>query len=420
MQLSKYISERIVFSSQRAFTKVLVGIAVASVALSMAVMIVSMAVITGFNASITNKIFGFWGHIHITDLQVSRSYEPVPIMRNPTLVNEVKALKSSDWNPESIEETKSIRQIQTFAFLPTIIKSKQEIEGLVLKGIGDDFDETLIDQYIEEGRIPNINAEEPQREILLSVQTANRIQANVGDNVIMIFVNGNAETKRRFKICGLYKTGLEEYDIKFALIDIRNIQNLLGWSSDQIAGYEIFTSHPEELSQIADYLYESVIPNDLYAETIREKFPSIFDWLDLQRINEQIIIALMLLVCIINMATIILIVILERSQMIGLLKSLGAKNKQIRAIFLRYAFWILVAGLVIGNGVGLFFCWLQKNYPFIHLDEENYYVDVAPIAVKWVHVLGINLMSIIVVLLCMWLPTLVASKIKPVKVLKFN
>ena len=420
MQLSKYISERIVFSSQRAFTKVLVGIAVASVALSMAVMIVSMAVITGFNESITNKIFGFWGHIHITDLQVSRSYEPVPINRNPSLVDEVKILKTSDWNPESSEDVKSIRQIQSFAFLPTIIKSKQEIEGLVLKGIGSDFDETLIEQYIEEGSIPNVNAEVEEREILLSVQTANRIQAKVGDNVIMIFVNGIKETKRRFKICGLYKTGLEEYDIKFALIDIRNIQNLLGWTSDQIAGYEIFTTHPSELPQIADYLYESVIPNDLYAETIREKFPSIFDWLDLQKINEQIIIALMLLVCVINMATIILIVILERSQMIGLLKSLGAKNKSIRAIFLRYAFWILVAGLVIGNGVGLLFCWLQKNYPFIHLDEENYYVDVAPIAVKWTHVIGINLMSIIVVLLCMWLPTLVASRIKPVKVLKFN
>lgn len=420
MQLSKYISDRIVFSSQRAFTKVLVGIAVASVALSMAVMIVSMAVITGFNESITNKIFGFWGHIHITDLQVSRSYEPVPIYRNEDLVNEVKQLKSSDWNTESTDDVKSIRQIQAFAFLPTIIKSKEEIEGLVLKGIGTDFDETLISEYIEQGSVPNVNTAEAEREIMLSVQTANRIQAGVGDNVIMIFVNGSAETKRRFKISGLYKTGLEEYDVKFALIDIRNIQDLLGWTTDQIAGYEIFTTHPEELPLIADYLYESVIPTDLYAETIREKFPSIFDWLDLQRINEQIIIALMLLVCIINMATIILIVILERSQMIGLLKSLGAKNKMIRAIFLRYAFWILVAGLVIGNTVGLLFCWLQKTYPFIHLDEENYYVDVAPIAVKWSHVIGINLMSILVVLLCMWLPTLVASRIRPVKVLKFN
>lgn len=420
MQISKFISNRIVFSSQRAFTKVLVWIAISSVALSLAVMIVSMAVIVGFNESISNKVFGFWGHIHITDLQVSRSYEPVPVERNQSLIDEIYDVSQSDWDPESSNTEPSVKHIQSFAFLPTIVNSKEELEGLVLKGIGHDYDKSIIDQYIKQGKIPSVTSDSLGREIMLSVQTANRVQVNVGDPVVLIFVNGDKQTKRRFTVSGLYRTGLEEYDIKFAIVDIRNVQALLGWTENQIAGYELYTDDTEYLPQIADHIYENTIPNDLYVETIQEKFPSIFDWLALQRINEQIIIALMLLVCIINMATIILIVILERSRMIGLLKSLGATNASIRGIFLRYALWILVAGIVIGNIVGLAFCWIQKHYPFIHLDEENYYVSVAPIAVKWWHVLSINGIAIVIVLICMWLPTLVASRISPVKVLKFN
>lgn len=420
MQISKFISDRIVFSSQRAFTKVLVWIAITSVALSLAVMIVSMAVITGFNESVKSKIFGFWGHIHVTDMEVSRSYEPVPIEKNPELVKEILAVTDLDWDEDSNESTQSISHVQSFAFLPAIINSKEELEGIVLKGISDDYDESIIEQYIQEGRIPVITSDTVGRDLMLSVQTANRIKVKVGDPVILIFVNGDRQTKRRFNVSGLYKTGLEEYDIKFAIVDIRNLQTLLNWSVTQIAGYELFTKNTDQLPAVADYIYDNIIPNDLFAETIQEKFPSIFDWLALQKINEQIIIGLMLLVCIINMATIILIVILERSQMIGLLKSIGATNRSIRRIFIRYAFWILVAGLVIGNAIALAFCWVQKNYPFIHLDEENYYVSVAPIMVKWWHVFGINGMTIIIVLMCMWLPTLVASRISPVKVLKFN
>lgn len=420
MNIAKFISNRIVFSSQRAFTKVLVGIAVASVALSIAVMIVSMAVITGFNESIQDKMFGFWGHIHVNDLQMSRSYEPVPIDRDQSLIDQLTAVKQSDWDAESDEETLSIEHVQSFAFLPAIINSKEELEGIVLKGITHDYDESIIGQYIREGEMPDVTGDSIGRDIMLSVQTANRVKVQIGDPIILIFVNGDRQTKRRFKVSGLYRTGMEEYDIKFAIVDLRNLQSLLGWSPDEIAGYEIFTHDTAQLPQIADHIYENIIPSHLYAETIQEKFPSIFDWLALQKINEQLIIFLMLLVCIINMATIILIVILERSRMIGLLKSLGATNASIRSIFIRYAFWILIAGLVLGNLIGLVFCWVQTQFPFIHLDEENYYVSVAPIAVRWWHVIGINGMAILIVLLCMWLPTIVASRISPVKVLKFN
>ncbi len=419
MQISRFIAQQLVFSPKKSFTKVLVGIAIASIALSVAIMITTMAIITGFKETITDKIFGFWGHVHITDLQVSRSYEPVPIAYNADLVQDIKTIQIGDLE-DSEDTTACIAHVQSFAFLPAIIKSKAEIEGIILKGINTDFNANSLDQYILEGSLPNLQDSIPSRDILISKQTANRVGVNSGDKIVLIFFRGESQIKKAFTVSGIYRTGLEEYDVKFALVDIRTVQQVLGWQEHEIAGYEIYTQDTEYLVPIADHIYNDIIGSNLYAETIREKFPAIFNWLDLQKVNEKVILLLMLIVCVINMSTIVLIVILERARMIGILKSLGAKDQSIRSIFLRFSFWIVCIGLVIGNIVGIGICLIQEYYPFIHLDQENYYVSIAPVTLKALHIIGINVLSIIVVVACMLLPTIVASRISPVKVLKFD
>ena len=419
MQISRFIAQQLVFSPKKSFTKVLVGIAIASIALSVAIMITTMAIITGFKETITDKIFGFWGHVHITDLQVSRSYEPVPIAYDADLVQDIKTIQIGELE-DSEDTTACIAHVQSFAFLPAIIKSKAEIEGIILKGINTDFNANSMDQYILEGSLPNLQDSIPSRDILISKQTANRVGVNSGDKIVLIFFRGESQIKKAFTVSGIYRTGLEEYDVKFALVDIRTVQQVLGWQEHEIAGYEIYTQDTEYLVPIADHIYNDIIGSNLYAETIREKFPAIFNWLDLQKVNEKVILLLMLIVCVINMSTIVLIVILERARMIGILKSLGAKDQSIRSIFLRFSFWIVCIGLVIGNIVGIGICLIQEYYPFIHLDQENYYVSIAPVTLKALHIIGINVLSIIVVVACMLLPTIVASRISPVKVLKFD
>ncbi len=419
MQIAQFIAERLVFRPQKSFTRILIGIAITSVALSTSVMLGSMGVISGFKKTITEKIFGFWGHIHITDLHITRSYEAKPIEYDEQLVNAIQELTSADVREEG-NQAPIINHVQSFVFVPGIIQTKAEIEGLVLKGIGDDFDFSILQSYMRSGDFPDTSSEEIGREILISQQTANRVGVDVGDKVILRFFRDDDQIKRAFKVCGIFRTGLEEYDVKFALVDIRNVQNILGWSPNQIAGYEIFTKETDDLPAIANHLYDNVIGNRLYCETIQEKFPTIFNWLDLQKINEKVIVGLMLLVCIINMATIVLIVILERSRMVGILKALGTQNKAIRGIFLRYSLWITGFGLLIGNILGLGFCFVQKYFPFITLDEKNYYVSEAPIYIQWWQVIGVNILTILLIFVCMLLPSLVASRITPIKVLKFD
>lgn len=419
MQISSFIAQKLVFSPQKSFTKILVGIAIASIALSVAIMITTMAIITGFKETITEKIFGFWGHVHITDLQVSRSYEPVPIQIDAALIKKIQGIQIKDLY-DSSDTTHCIDHIQSFAFLPAIIKSKEEIEGIVLKGISTDFNTKSMSQYLMEGKLPNTADENASRDILISKQTANRVGVSLGDKIVLVFFRGDKQIKKAFEVSGIFRTGLEEYDIKFALVDIRMVQEVLDWNEDEIAGYEIYTADTDYLVAIADHIYNDIIGSNLYAETIKEKFPAIFNWLDLQKINEKVILMLMLIVCVINMSTIVLIVILERARMIGILKSLGAKDHSIRSIFLRFSFWIVLIGLIIGNIAGIGICLIQKCYPFIYLDQENYYVSIAPVTLKALHIIGINLLSIVVVVACMLLPTIVASRISPVKVLKFD
>jgi lipoprotein-releasing system permease protein len=234
------------------------------------------------------------------------------------------------------------------------------------------------------------------------------------------FVQNNAQEQRLFQIVGIYKTGLEEYDKKFALVDIQPIQKLLGWSSNQIAGYEVFVDDIRDLNRMNNFIYNELISNQYSAQTIRQEQPSIFEWLDLQDVNEKVILGLMLLVGIINMVTALLILILERTNMIGTLKSLGSSNWSIQRIFLYYGAIIICIGLLIGNVVGIGLAFLEQKFKFIKLSEADYYLSYAPIKFDIFTILSLNLGTLIITTLFLLLPTLLVLSISPVKAIQFK
>jgi lipoprotein-releasing system permease protein len=426
MNLPFFIARRIAFSGGKSFSKLIIRIAVVAVALSVAVMIASSALISGFKSEIGRKIFEFWGHIHISDTAYSLSFEPQPIDLKQDFYPSLDTVKSispailqqMDWHGKPPHG--GIRHIQVFAHKPGIIRTKTAMEGILLKGIGKDFDWGNLKPYLLEGRPISLSDTAFSREIIISRQTADRLQVGVGDKFIVHFVKDRDQTRRMFQVCGIYKTGLEEYDRKFALCDIRQVQNLLGWEENQVAGFELWLDDLRDLELYNQYIYQEVLPENLLSVSIRDKFPSIFEWLELQDLNEIVILVLMLTVAIINMITALLVLVLERSTMIGILKALGAENMRIRKIFLYQAAVITLNGMLFGNLIGLGFCWLQDRFHLIRLNEADYYLSYAPVRVEWLSVLGINAGTLVITLVFLLLPSLVVSGIAPVRAIRFK
>ena len=428
MNFPFFIAKRVAGSGQKSFARLIIRIAIAAVALSITVMILATSLIKGFKSEISGKMFGFWGHIHITSIQQTTTFEPIPISRNQPFLSRLKDVKNvpiaepdfSDKIRQKKVTNGGVRHVQVYATKAGIIKTKDNFEGIVLKGIGDDFDWSFVEQNLIEGRKINLCSTDSCHDILISQSTANRLDIKTGAKFIVHFVQNNVQEQRLFQVCGIYKTGLEEYDKKFALVDIAHIQNLLGWKEDQIAGFEVFTDDLKDLETIQSYIYTELIPNYLSSQTIRSEEPAIFDWLDLQDVNETVILILMLVVSIINMVTALLILILERTNMIGTLKSLGTTNWRVQQIFLYYGALIIVVGLVIGNIVGLGLGWLEQKFKFIHLSEVDYYLSYAPIHFDFWTILALNIGTLIITTLFLLLPTFMILSITPVKAIRFK
>jgi len=277
-------------------------------------------------------------------------------------------------------------------------------------------------KFLQEGTIINFQdtIDQNNRPIIISQQTAERLKVKLGDKFVIVFIRENNQIKRRFQVQGIYKTGLEEYDKRIALVDISVIQQLMGWESDQVGGFEIFLEDIDDLPVFREYIYYEVLPDRLTGESIRRKFPAIFDWLEFQNINERIIIVLMVLVSIINMITALMILIIERTNMIGILKAMGSTDWNIRKIFLYHAALIIGMGLLWGNILGIGICLLEDNFHFITLTEENYYLSYAPINLNWWTIFLLNIGTIAVTLIFLVIPTFLVTKISPIKAIRFN
>ncbi len=388
--------------------------------------------ISGFKKEISEKIFGFWGHIHITDANISRSLEAIPILKNQDFLKDLDTLKEITYQaPLKIlgrtipgrftfkEIPVNIKSIYPFAMSPAILDSKDGYLGVIVRGIGEDYDWSQFQSYIIDGRNLN-NSAESNSEVLISASIANTLLLNVGDDIIINVIKDGQRIRRKVAIVGIYKTGLEEYDKKFIISSLSKVQELLKWEPNQVAGYELILDDINNVNIINEMIYFDILPSKLYSETIRDKFPNIFEWLDLQDLNAIVILVLMIIVAMMNMVTGIIILIIERSRMVGTLMSLGMTNWNIRKIFLYYAAYITLFGLILGNFIGIGLALLQKYTGFIKLNEENYYLSEAPIYLDFFTILSLNVVTFFIIILFLVLPTLIISKLSPVKILRFQ
>lgn len=428
-----FIVRKIAFSNRRNFSSFIITIAIAAVALSLITMIVASSMINGFQKEIRNKVMGFRSHLQVVPYSLSQSLQETGIYKKQDFYT----------NPETLPY---VAHIQASAYKGGLLKTDSEFDGIVLRGVGDDFLWSSVTPYLKKGRI--VTPKEGRQDILVSKITAQRLQLDTGDKVTVTFMGAQIKS-RPYRVCGIYETGMEEFDRKFAMVDIANIQQLNGWGPDTVGGFEIYLDQTnlfksrarayfitlfgglleedvlyelrkDPLDDIADAVAVQINNPRLDVQTIKSLYPGIFDWLELQTMNEMIILTLMIIVAAINMITALLILILERTNMIGILKAMGSANASIRKLFMYYSLVIIGTGLLIGNTVGLGICLVQKHFNVIALPQESYYLTHAPIEIQWAWIIGLNIGTILTTLLMLLLPSMIIARISPVKAIRFD
>jgi len=369
-------------------------------------MIVAVAILTGFKKEIREKVVGFSGHIQVTKFSETSGPEPQPIEKNQPFYAKLKA-------------TKEISHIQAFAIKAGIIKTRDHIQGVILKGIGSDFNWDFFSDKIVEGRTFTVTDTGRTDDVIISRKIANLMDLHLNEDMRMYFIAGNTTLGRKFRIVGIYDTGLEEFDRLYVIADIHHIQKLNNWRQDQVGGFEVFLKKFDDMDRMGAYVYRQVGFN-LDASTIRMLYQQIFDWLDLQDINVLIILILIILVSSTTIISTLLILILERTTMIGILKALGMPNRGIRNMFLLNAGYIVSRGLLWGNVLAIGLCLLQKKFSLVTLSQETYYVSVIPINLSAWNILLIDAGTLLVCYMIFILPSLIISRISPVKAIRFS
>ena len=407
MNVEYFISKRLFTAKEEnnSNTKPILSIAILAIALSVAIMLLSVMVVTGFKKDISDKIIGFGSHITISSFSENQSYETEPIYISDTLYN-------------SILENPEVKHISTFATKAGIIKTNDEILGVVLKGVSSNYDWSFFNNNLIAGKCFNVNDSLKTNQVLISENSSNNLKLGVGDDLIMYFVQDPPRV-RKFKISGIYNTAFADFDKLFVMGDIKHIQSLNSWENSFVGGVEISINDFNKLDLVTQKIYEKT-PYNLNAQSIREKTPQIFDWLDLQDINVRVILIMMLIVGGINMITALLILILERTKMIGLLKALGANNWSVRKVFLYSSVHLILKGLFLGNFIALGFAFLQKKFSIISLDPNIYYMSTVPINFAFTNILLLNVGTIIVCYLILIIPSIIITKITPVKAIRFT
>lgn len=405
MNLSYFIAKRISFKKAGGFSATIHKIAVGSLAIGLAISILSFMVLGGFQQTVSDKVYGFTGHYQVQRFTMSNAFEEAPFSLNSEFAQEYRQLPF-------------IERIQSFAHKAALIKGENEVEGILVKGIGEDFDTLNFKKYLKEGRMLRIPEEGTSNEILLSKVIANKLFLEVGDRVIMYFVQ-DPPRYRRVEVVGIFETYLENFDEKIVIGELQTIRNLNGWSEDQVGGLEVFVDNPKQVDSYSSEL-EDIMDFDLKLIASKDKFLEIFDWLTLLDTNVYVFVGLISFVAIFNMGAILFILIMERTQMIGLLKAMGAANKQIRRIFFWNGVNILLRGLLIGNAIGLGFGILQDQFKIIPLDPASYYMAYVPIEWNWPVFFLINLGITLLTALVLFIPVMVISRVDPIKSIRFD
>ncbi len=371
-------------------------------------MLIGLSLIKGFQQGVKSKFYSSWGHIHIT-----------PYLADPNHYLQEEKVPLNDSLLQAIEAYPNVKNVQPFALQSVILKSKEEMEGIVFKTIFNSKEEQI---KLVEGQQINLTDSNYSEDILISTSLSQRLKVRVGDKILLYFLvpqNPNPIV-RRGNLAGIYETGLQEFDNQIAYCDQRLISNIIDDSVTMIQGYEINVENTAKIQETKDDIYRDLIEAPLYAYTLRERFENIFSWLGMMKTNEQLIISIMIIVAIMNMISTMLILILERTQMIGILKSLGMTSGAMSRIFYVSGLRIIGWGLLFGNIVGLLLIFLQRQFGFVTLDPEVYYVRTAPAIYAWQSFIFINALMIAVMLLILFIPTILVRSIKPIKALQFN
>lgn len=397
---------------RRSFSRSITAIAIFGIALGLTVMIVAVAIVTGFKMEISNKVTGFGSHIQILNLDSNLSYETMPV---PAEMESLERIRGMD----------GVKNVQPFAIKAGIIKTGEEIHGAVLKGVDQHYDWGFIGKYMTEGEILRLNDSVRSNQVVLSSHTASLLKLGVGDKFTMYFIQ-DPPRARTFAIRGIYSTSLEDFDRLYIYADIKQVQRLNDWHQGQVSGHEVLLEDMGSLDRMAESIREEVAfdfledGSRLKVETIQEKYTQIFDWLNLQDMNVVVLIALMLIVAGFNMISGLLILILERTNMIGILKGLGTTNASIRKIFLYQSGYLTLVGLIWGNLIGLALCVAQKHLGLISLDPTSYYLDTVPINLNLLHIVLLNLGTIAITFVFLLLPSMIIARISPDKSIRFN
>ena len=406
MNAATFISKRIFSLSKENLSSTVMRIAVASVALGIAIMLISIAVVVGFKNQIRNKVIGFVAPIHIQALNQNESIEETPFLFDSVLNARL--------------DKPFITEMHKTANKAGIIKTDEEIQAVVLKGVDFEYNWRYIESYIFDGEIPQYTENERSNDVVISNIIAHKMNLNIGDPVRIWFVDTEMKARgRKFNVKGIYETGLQECDERFVYCDLNQIRRLNGWDNGEIGHLEIWVDNEALINEYNRQIYYS-IPTELVSYSAMESYPQIFDWLELQDMNVVIIIVLMLLVAGITIISMLLIIILERTSTIGLLKAMGASNGLIRSIFLRRSCRILLIGMAIGDVIGIGLCLIQKFTNIISLSPESYYLSAVPIELNIWHIIILNVGTMILWVMMLLLPTMLINNVRPSKSIRFE
>ncbi len=406
MSFASFISARITFKSKRTFSKLIVRIAIIGIMLGLGVMILSLAIVKGFKHEIRNKVRGFAGDIRVVKFDLNNSYQSSSFPADSEFVK--RALKSP-----------FITHVMPVATKPGIVKANNEIEGVVLKGVDKNYDWSYFKKMMIAGDVISFaDSVEAQKEIMISQTTADRLKLKVGDKLLMYFVQEPLR-KRQFKIKGIFNIGVEEVDKTFVIGALSLINRLNDWKPNEIGQYELRVADFDHINEAA-YALETVLPVKLKEYTIEEDYPTIFEWLNLLDVNSIVMLVLMVAVAVINMISALLIMILERTAMIGMLKAMGASNWAIRKIFLINASYLIGLGLLLGNLLGIGLGYFQMYTHFFQLDQASYYMTFVPVEFNIFDIVALNIGTLIICLLVLIIPSTLVSRISPVKAIQFK
>lgn len=411
MNLSFFIARRIAAQRKASFSRFIIRLATIATTLSVAIMIVAVAVVLGFKETIKDKMFVFWGHIQIAPFNPNPSsiLSPTPFDSDTTLLLQIR-------------REPGVRSAYPFAVKAGILNAGTVMEGIRLKGVDKDYDWKSNEDIRFTGRIPDFNDSSYAHDIVLSQSTLDKINGKIGDTVLMYFIDPEQSVPRfrKLQICGTFHTGMEEVDKSFCLCDIRLLRRVSNWDARAINGYQVAIADYRMSDTIAERIYHKYLNPPMSRTTMKELYPNIFNWLELMNTNAYIILAIMAVVAVINMSTALLIFIMERTNMIGTLKALGMPSGKMQQIFLYHAANVSLKGVLAGTVLGVGFCLLQQHTHFIKMDESAYYMDYAPVKLVAWQVLLIDAGTLLFSVLVMLLPALMVRSINIVKALRFK